>query len=74
MNQNDDADGDARGDAATADHRQSAPDTDEPALEVLRDPESGRVTFAVHDPDSNKKLTEWLTVDGEHVVDAADMQ
>lgn len=66
-------DPDTADDPATADARQQAADTAEAALEVLRDPESGRVTFAARDVDDDRKLTEWMTVDPEDVVDTSEM-
>ena len=74
MTQNDDADADARDYPATDDSHASTTERAAPALEVLRDPESGRVTVTVRNRDESKKLTEWITVDAEHVVHPDDMQ
>ncbi|MFC6955017.1 DUF7511 domain-containing protein [Halorubellus litoreus] len=74
MNQNDDADTTPRDQQPTEDHHSTATDTAAPALEVLRDPESGRVTFTIRDCDDSQKLTEWITIDSEHVVHPDDMQ
>lgn len=72
MNQNDDAD--ARDHTTTEDPTASTKESGAPALKVLHDPESGRVTFTVQDCDTNQKLTAWITTDPEHVVHPEEMQ
>jgi hypothetical protein len=72
MNQNDDAD--ARDHTTTEDPTSATKERGAPVLEVLQDPESGRVTFAVQEYETDQKLTEWITIDPEHVVHPEEMQ
>lgn len=74
MNQNDDGDATPSDHRPTGDHHSAATDTAAPGLEVLRDPEAGTVTFTIRNCDESQKLTEWLTIDSEHVVHPDEMQ
>ncbi|WP_323675917.1 hypothetical protein [Halorubellus sp. PRR65] len=66
--------GSARESASPDDKAQATEGAEAAPLEVLRDPESGRVTFVVRDADDGTKTTEWLTTDADHVVDPSEMQ
>jgi hypothetical protein len=74
MNQKDDADITPDDTPPTQEQPTAATESAAHALETVPDPEAGTVTFTIRNCDESRKLTEWLTIDSEHVVHPDEMQ